>query len=162
VQARRGALAASRSLAATGLRATRQRIAVLRVLEEQGGHWTARQVHQRLRRAHAGLSLKTIYLALDAMAAAGLAARVGRGDGPACYEAQRERHWHALCRGCGALHDVPTTAERALRGTALPRGFQTEEIRVVIEGRCARCRSAPTRARRRANAPTRARRRETT
>jgi Fur family ferric uptake transcriptional regulator len=142
VQTRRGALDAARSLAGTGLRTTRQRIAVLRLLEEQGGHWTARQVHQRLRRAHAGLSLKTIYLALDALAAAGLAARVGRGNGAACYEAQREHHYHALCRGCGALHDVPATAERALRGTTLPPGFQREGVRVVIEGRCARCRTS--------------------
>jgi Fe2+ or Zn2+ uptake regulation protein len=133
-----------RALAETGLRATRQRVDVLRVLHEEGGHWTALQLHERLRRAHAGLSQKTVYAILDALVAAGLAGRVSRGDGPACYEAHLDRHYHAHCRACGRLFDVPASADGLIRvRTPLPRGFRTEQIHVVIEGRCARCRKSP-------------------
>jgi len=141
--AERAAPDLARSLADTGLRATRQRLAVLRVLHDVGGHWTALRIHQRLRRAHSGLSQKTVYAILDALVAADLARRVGRSGGPACYEARLDRHYHALCRSCGELFDVPASADRAIRGnTSVPPGFRSEEIHVVIEGRCAGCRGA--------------------
>ena len=51
-----------------------------------------------------------------------------------------ERHYHAQCRVCGRLEDVPASADGPIRGHAIvPAGFRIEEIHVTMEGRCRRC-----------------------
>jgi Fe2+ or Zn2+ uptake regulation protein len=127
-------------LAGVGLRATPQRIGVLRALRALRTHPTAADVHRRLLRAHPNLSQKTVYEALDALVAVGLAARVSEG-GAHRYEAQTEPHYHARCRVCGRLHDLPARVDGPIRGrTPLPEGFRVERIQVTLEGVCARCR----------------------
>lgn len=129
----------SRKLASHGLRATRQRVAVYRMLADQRGHPTALEVHRRLVRQHPNLSQKTVYEILDALVEAGLAARIAEGGGPARYEIPEARHDHARCRVCDRLFDVPA---RPLRSpTGMPPGFRVEQIRVTIEGCCAGCRA---------------------
>jgi Fe2+ or Zn2+ uptake regulation protein len=142
---RSGADAAAREaaeqLARVGLRATRQRVAVLRLLMEQPGHPSALDLHRRLVRRHPNLSQKTVYEILDSLVGAGLAARVAHGGEPARHELRRERHYHARCRSCGRLEDVPASVDQAIRErAAVPRGFRVEEVHVTLEGRCARCR----------------------
>jgi Fe2+ or Zn2+ uptake regulation protein len=129
-------------LARCGLRATRQRIAVFRLLQDESGvgHPTAFEVHRRLVRRHPNLSQKTVYEVLDALVDAGIATRFAQGGGPARYEIPRERHDHARCRVCGQLFDVPELlAQRRRSRVAAPAGFQVEQIHVTIEGRCSDC-----------------------
>lgn len=127
----------SRTLAEHGLRATRQRVAVFRMLAEERGHPTALEVHRRLLRRHPHLSQKTVYEILDALVEAGIAARISEGVGPSRYEIPLAPHDHARCRACGRLFDVPAAT---LRGrTGVPRGFRVEQVRVTIEGLCAGC-----------------------
>jgi Fe2+ or Zn2+ uptake regulation protein len=127
-------------LARHGLRATRQRVAVLRLLRADRGHPTAPQVHARLRRRMPRVSQKTVYEVLDALVGARLATRVSAGGEPWRYEARPEPHYHARCRICGKLSDVPALADGPIRGrTPLPEGFRVESIQVTLEGRCLRC-----------------------
>jgi len=127
-------------LARTGLRATRQRVAVLRLLKADLGHPTALDVHGRLVARQPNLSQKTVYEILDALVAAGLARRVTQIAGPARYEARMERHDHAWCRVCGRIFDVAARVDRAVSARAeLPDGFRLEGVQVTLEGCCARC-----------------------
>jgi Fe2+ or Zn2+ uptake regulation protein len=129
------------ALAGRGLRATRQRVAVLGVLQQRAGHWSALDIHRRLHRAHPSLSQKTVYEILDALVAAGLAARATQGGSPVRYEAKLDRHYHAHCRVCGSLFDLPANADGPIRGRAsLPEGFRIDDIDVTLVGRCGRCR----------------------
>lgn len=128
-------------LSRRGLRATRQRVATLRLLRRLRGHPTVAEVHQRLLPAHPSLSQKTVYEIVDALVAAGLAARVTASGEPYRYEARPEHHYHASCRVCGRLVDLPASADAQIRGrTPLPDGFRVEGIDVLIRGVCQRCR----------------------
>jgi Fe2+ or Zn2+ uptake regulation protein len=124
-----------------GLRATRQRIAALRLLRRLRSHPTSAELHALLRREHENLSQKTVYEVLDALIQAGLASRVTAVGEPYRYEARPEPHPHAACRVCGRLYDVPASADSRIRGRAgLPEGFHVENIEITIRGVCLRCR----------------------
>jgi Fur family peroxide stress response transcriptional regulator len=132
------------ALAARGIRATRQRLAVLERLRAADGHPTAAELHRQLLTDHPNMSLKTVYEALDALVGASLAGcMTGAGGGPTRYEPNATPHYHAQCRVCGSLNDVHAAADRHIRGrSVLPEGFEVEEIHVTLLGRCQRCRDA--------------------
>jgi len=124
-----------------GLRATRQRTAALRLLRRLKSHPSAAELHRRLLPEHENLSQKTVYEILDVLVQAGLASRVTAVGEPYRYEARPEPHYHATCRVCGRLYDIPASADSQIRGRAdLPDGFRIEKIDVTIRGLCLRCR----------------------
>lgn len=127
-------------LASRGLRATKQRLGVLALLRASDAHPTASAIHRALRRKQPSVSLKTVYEALSSLVGAGLAACVTDGGEPYRYEANSTPHYHARCRVCGRLQDLPNLSDGAIRARAdLPSDFQVERISVVVVGRCARC-----------------------
>ena len=131
----------AQELSRRGLRATRQRVATLRVLRRSKSHPTSAELHARLRSEQENLSQKTVYEILDALVRAGLASRVTAVGEPYRYEARLEPHYHAACRICGRLQDVSASADPQIRGRAdLPEGFRVEQIDVTIRGVCLRCR----------------------
>jgi Fe2+ or Zn2+ uptake regulation protein len=124
-----------------GLRATRQRVAALRLLRRMKSHPTSAELHARLLPGNGNLSQKTVYEILGALVEAGLASRVTAVGEPYRYEARSEPHYHATCRVCGRLYDVPASADSQIRGRAkLLEGFLVEKIDVAIRGVCLRCR----------------------
>ncbi len=126
-----------------GLRATRQRAAVLGLLRSTDCHVTALEVFRAVSREHRRVSKKTIYEVLDSLVRAGLALCITDGGEPYRYEAAKGRHYHARCRVCDRLFDVPAKADGPIRGsTPLPEGFLLEEISVTLRGVCQRCRDA--------------------
>ena len=133
--------ALAEELSRCGLRATRQRVAALRALRRLQGHPSAAELHVRLRAAQPNLSQKTVYEILDNFVAVGLASRVLEGGEPARYESRSEPHYHARCRACSRLFDLPASADAQIRGrTPLPEGFRVESIDVTLRGVCQRCR----------------------
>jgi Fe2+ or Zn2+ uptake regulation protein len=133
----------SERLSRHGLRVTRQRVATLRALEQMVGHPTANDIHDRLLRRHPNLSLKTVYEILGALVQAGLASRIGDAGGAARFEPRAAPHYHASCRICGRLYDMPASADSQIRGrAALPEGFRVEQVEVTIRGLCMRCRDS--------------------
>ncbi len=128
-------------LAAHGLRATRQRRTILRALREHGAHPTAAELHQAVLREIPNLSLKTVYEALDAFVEAGLASCLRESGQPSRYDARVDPHYHARCRICGRLDDVPAAPLLPAGAVALPPGFDPEGLLVTVVGRCAACRS---------------------
>jgi Fur family transcriptional regulator, peroxide stress response regulator len=128
-------------LTAHGLRATRQRVSLLRLLRAGKGHTTALELHRAVRREQRRMSLKTVYEILGSFVRAGLAAIVTDGGEPYHYEARTTPHYHARCRICERLYDLPAVADSQIRGlSAVPEGFQVEAISVTLRGICLRCR----------------------
>jgi Fe2+ or Zn2+ uptake regulation protein len=128
-------------LAERGLRATRQRVALLRLLRRSRSHPTAAELHRSLVAEQPNVSLKTVYDVLESLVEANLASCVTDGGEPYRYEGQSAPHYHARCRVCGDLFDLKGSADGHIRGrTNVPAGFVVERISVTLVGRCPRCR----------------------
>ena len=128
------------ALEAHGLRRTPQRAAVYRFLRGSLEHPTADEVFTAVRVEIADISLATVYKALEALVACGLATKLGYGDEAARYDARTDDHCHARCLICGTVRDVSGTPHDAVfAGLQLDNGFRVEGLHVEVVGRCATC-----------------------
>ena len=122
-----------------GLRLTRQRRALLRLVDGWTGAFTVAELHARARRDEPGIGLATVYRTLELLRTAGavrLLSVAGRSSYVRCRE---EHHHHLVCTSCGAVEDTdlcaaPSTAEIARR-----HGFAAAAHDLDIYGTCRRC-----------------------
>lgn len=129
------------TLAAHGLRITRQRVALLELLRRSTDHPTAIDLHREILRQFPRTSRKTVYEALGSLVDAGLASCVTEGGEPFRYESNADGHYHGRCRACGRIYDLPAKADGPIRGlTPIPEGFRVEAVHVTLLGVCRPCR----------------------
>ncbi len=88
------------------LRCTQQRMAVYEALRDSASHPTAEELYRKVR-VRTGLSLATVYNALDALVHAGLARRMPTTDGTARYDADMSSHVHVRIESSPHIQDVP-------------------------------------------------------
>jgi Fur family peroxide stress response transcriptional regulator len=132
-----------RALAASGLRSTPQRYAVLAFLMEQAGHPTAAEIFEAVNRVDPRSSRATIYNNLRDLVQAGLAREVAVEGRAARFDAKGARHHHFLCDRCGNVEDVDWY-EVARPATASLGKRVLRECELIFRGLCAKC--APRRA----------------
>jgi Fe2+ or Zn2+ uptake regulation protein len=145
-EARSHAAALAEACRAGGLKATPQRIAILRVLRAAHDHPSAEQVCARVRESQPGVSLGTVYKALEALEQCGLISEVARVAECKRYDANLAPHHHLVCTDCGAIADHHDDALTPSLPASLP-GFTAASVQVQIFGRCASCsceRAPPT------------------
>lgn len=129
-------------LVAAGLRVTPQRLVLLGLLLDEGGHPSADDLYRRARERLPGLSATSIYKTLHALQDAGLVREVHAGSGPVRFDGPGQRHHHRRCRACGRIDDVPCSAADCVAGHPLGGGFAVERVEVTFHGCCAACRGA--------------------
>ncbi len=85
-----------------GLKNTRQRSAILDILDGEQVPLSAEDVYIELKKQDIAANLSTVYRTLDVMLAKGLIREAGvAGDNRAMYELNRTEHRHYLvCMGC--------------------------------------------------------------
>lgn len=96
------------ALEAAGWRCTPQRLAVYDDLARAEHHPTAEEVYQAVRAVLPKISLATVYKALEALVASGVAAKLAAADGSARYDARSDGHYHLRCLRSGSVQDLPT------------------------------------------------------
>jgi Fur family ferric uptake transcriptional regulator len=88
-----------------GVRLSLQRRIILEVLQTAEDHPCAADLHQRI--AGHGISVATVYRALNSLAEAGLLVRRDFGDGKARYErTQAQRHDHLIDLRSGKIIEL--------------------------------------------------------
>ena len=128
-------------LKASGLRPTRQRLALARLLFDGASrHVTAEELFQEARSAGVPLSLATVYNTLHQFTLAGLLAEVVAGSGQSYFDTNPSAHHHYVDRQTGEILDVPAGAIAFSRLPEPPPGKVIERIDVVV-----RIRNAPAR-----------------
>src|SRR3954449_10272347 len=129
---------AMRQLKACGLRPTRQRLALAKLLLDDGPrHVTAEELFQEARTAGIPVSLATVYNTLHQFVGAGLLIEIVVGAGQSYFDSNPTSHYHYFDRSTGEIIDVP---EGAIRFTALPEpppGKVIDRIDVVVRIRSA-------------------------
>lgn len=130
-------------LRAAGLRATRQRVAVVEALRESGGHRTADEIARAMAATGRAVPRASLYHALAALVAGGVVLVADAGPGATRYEVSETWHHHLVCRACSAVVDVPCVrGERPCLEPDLP-GVVADEAQVVFRGLCGACAARP-------------------
>jgi Fur family transcriptional regulator, peroxide stress response regulator len=127
-----------------GLRCTPQRLAVYHQLCESAEHPSAENVFHAVRAHIPKISLATVYKALEALVAVGVATKLSAGIGGtrARYDARRDEHYHFRCLRSGTVHDLPTQFDPDLIAKLDPRlqddlcrqGFRVTGYRLELIG----------------------------
>ena len=124
-------------------RTTRQRTAVLAVLDDLDSFRSAQQIHAELARRGDSVGLSTVYRCLTALAADGDVDSLLLDDGESVYRrcTGAKHHHHLVCRTCGATVEVEgPTVERWAEKVAAEHGYDDVSHTLEIFGRCAACR----------------------
>lgn len=127
-------------LRSSGLRATPQRIAVLKVLSMRS-HPTAEEILEVLAPEHPGTSLATVYNTLSTLTEHGQVQAIGTTEGRR-YDLRTDPHQHVYCRQCRRLADLPEWPGEQWIRLALPAGWEGGPWRLMVEGLCPECRRA--------------------
>ena len=102
---------AHKRLRNAGYRVTKQRAAIYEYLLSTDVHPTAETIHHSVRRQLPGISLATVYKAVDSLIDVGLVNRIQRGASSARYDAAVADHAHtaavSLATAFGTLHTTP-------------------------------------------------------
>jgi len=125
-------------------RVTRQRTAVISVLDEVDSFRSAQEIHAELTRRNAAVGLSTVYRSLAALAADEEVDTLLRDDGETLYRRCQgsSHHHHLVCRSCGATVEVDGPAvERWADRVAADHGYDEVSHTLEIFGRCAVCRT---------------------
>lgn len=134
--------AASPSLAAPGLRPTRQRRAVAEALASFDDFRSAQEIHRLLGERGEKVGLATVYRTLQLLAENGEVDLLRSEDGEAIYRRCSDTHHHHLvCRQCGATVEVEGPAvERWTSAIAEEHGYDDLSHTLEIFGTCPSCR----------------------
>ena len=125
----------------TGLRATLQRIAVLRIVNESARPMSHAEISDRL--GGVADERSTVYRNLMDLARAGLLRRVAVGDRTWRFEPARSApharaHPHFICTSCGTVSCLDDMKVMARRVKA-PHAIKLGEFEVQVRGMCDAC-----------------------
>lgn len=114
---------------------TKQRTAVLAVVQETDKHLTANEIYQGAEKKLPGISFATVYNSLRYLAAQGLIAELKFGNGASRFDRRTERHDHALCTACETLADLEMNEVASLAQAAARRSkFKAESFHLTLYG----------------------------
>ena len=123
-------------LRAAGLRPTRQRVALARLLLENGDrHVTAEQLHGEASTAAISVSLATVYNTLHQFTEAGLLREVIVEPGRSYFDTNTSDHHHFFCETTAKLQDIPGQDVMVSRHPLPPPGTRISRVDVIIRVR---------------------------
>lgn len=133
----------------TGLRATRQRDAILEAFLLRDAHVSVDELYDQIRSEHPSIGHATVYRSMNLFVDAGIANERRFHEERVRYEPgiNVRHHDHLVCLGCGDIQEFEdSTIEQIQTEVAGKRGFQVQYHRLELYGRCAKCRNDDSRA----------------
>ncbi len=130
-----------RETAGAPQRNTRQRAAVLDMLDSLTQFTSAQDIHARLRDAGSTVGLTTVYRTLQSLADASQVDVIRTDDGEAMYRrCTTDHHHHLVCRRCGRTIEIDSPpVESWADEVAARHGFSDINHTLEIYGNCSAC-----------------------
>ena len=120
-------------LKAVGLRSTRQRLALAKLLFGPGNrHVSAEQLHGEAVGARVRVSLATVYNTLHQFTAVGLLREVVVEPGRSYFDTNVEDHHHFYFQETGRIEDIPGHDLRVLDLPEAPAGTRVTRVDIVV------------------------------
>lgn len=121
-----------------GLRMTRQRQEIYRILTERRDHPTANEVFMRAKDGLPNLSLATVYNCLEALVQHGIIRKVNFERESSRYCPNLTGHGHFHDASTGVIHDVDFKPGANLTDVLnLPPGAVIEDVEITLRGKIA-------------------------
>jgi Fe2+ or Zn2+ uptake regulation protein len=121
-----------------GLRMTRQRQEIYRILIEQRDHPTANEVFMRAKDRLPNLSLATVYNCLEALVQHGIIRQVNFERESSRYCPNLREHGHFHDAATGVIHDIDFKPGVSLADVLqLPNGAVVQDIEITLRGKIA-------------------------
>jgi len=121
-----------------GLRMTRQRQEIYRILIEQRDHPTANEVFMRAKDHLPNLSLATVYNCLEALVQHGIIRQVNFERESSRYCPNLREHGHFHDAATGVIHDIDFKPGVSLTDVLdLPNGAVVDDIEITLRGKLA-------------------------
>ena len=135
---------AAQTLRDAGLKATPQRIAILRALDGDETHPTAQELHDRLREEFPTLSVATVYNTLSALTRMSRCVPLGAGR-PSAIRPERHGTRPRGLRAVRSIRDVDLRPQPSAADTTGLSGFEVLRVERIYRGFCAQCTEAAER-----------------
>lgn len=120
-------------LKSAGLRPTRQRLALARLLYDRGDrHVTAEQLHQEAAASNVRLSLATVYNTLHHFTSLGMLREVVVEPGRSYFDTNIGDHHHFFDEDTGKLADIPGDEVELTKLPAPPVGAKISRVDVIV------------------------------
>ena len=120
-------------LKSVGLRPTRQRLALARILFDRGDrHLTAEQLHKEALAEAVRVSLATVYNTLHQFTDAGLLREVVVEPGYSYFDTNTSDHHHFYFEESGRLEDIPGSLVAMKDLPPAPSGTRIARVDVII------------------------------
>ncbi|GEO82323.1 iron response transcriptional regulator IrrA [Pararhodospirillum oryzae] len=121
-------------LRAAGLRPTRQRLALARLMFESGTtrHVTAETLHNEAMAANVSVSLATVYNTLHQFTEGGLLREVVVDPGRSYFDTNTTSHHHFYFEESGMLIDIPAADVAIARLPDIPDGATVRSVDLII------------------------------
>jgi Fur family iron response transcriptional regulator len=120
-------------LRAAGLRPTRQRMSLAKLLFEPGDrHVTAEQLHQEATTGRVRVSLATVYNTLHQFTTAGLLREVVVQPGRSYFDTNTSDHHHFFIEADGHLLDIPGDSVALAKLPEPPEGTRIARVEVIV------------------------------
>ncbi|MGM9551967.1 MAG: Fur family transcriptional regulator [Clostridia bacterium] len=117
---------------------SKQRDAVIKILQSTNTHPTAEWVYEELRKEFPNASLATVYRNLKFMIECGLARELYT-DNSSRFDANMTNHYHFLCKCCNNLIDIFPDDNNAVEANFEKMGFKVEKCDISLYGICSEC-----------------------
>ena len=120
-------------LRAAGLRPTRQRLALAKLLFENGDrHITAEQLHSEALGSSIRVSLATVYNTLHQFTEAQLLREIVVDSGRSYFDTNISAHHHFFYEETGELCDIPGEEINVAQLPVAPEGMTIKQVDVVV------------------------------
>lgn len=128
-------------LALCGIKKTKQRLALLEILENAAAPLTASQIHALYQQKDKDAWLSTTYRTLDMFTESGVANKLIPMDGAnAQYELNRHEHKHyAVCQGCNKRWNIEHCPLECVEIDTKKGAFHVTGHRLEVYGYCDEC-----------------------